>query len=557
MASTALPAFAAVRTGTVPARQWLWPLLALGVVVAVQAALVATRAINWDEFFHYSLIEAQARGEAVPRLQAPFVPLFGWVTDLAGNSIDHIRAIRWMMLPFGLVILAAIHGCARQFVDRGDAWLTALAYVAGGYVMTQVLVLRADPMATALLMTALWLVLRRHGGSAGLFLAGLLFAVAMVCTIKSVFYLFPLAGALLLRQADLPIRSLRIAVAVAAVAGLAGALLLLLGHAVVLPEPLAQARSLALASWDRMFAAGLFPNGVYLVGQFARAPFLSAMLVAGCAIVWRMPLSRTHRFAMFLFLVPLASAIVYRNSYPYHFVFTLAPAMVVVAQGAALARARYGMMACTLALLGNAAVLAVFDDRATAQAQYQTVEAVHQIFPEPVAYFDNSGMIGDYPRGVSHFASGWALAGYRERQRPVYAEAMERAAVPLLIPSAALVNALDATDAPPEDSLLPRDRQMIRDNFIPHWGAVHVAGKRIAPGTAPRRIDVGVPGVYTVEGAALTIDGVQYTPGSLVQLSRGHHVVVPHVAKVVVLRWGNHLARPGFAPPTAPLASGY
>lgn len=537
--------------------RWLWPLLALAAVVAIQAAMVSTRSINWDEFFHYSLIEAHSRGETVTRLQAPFVPLFAWVTDLAGNSVEHIRSIRLMMLPFELAILAAVYGCSRAFVGRGDALLTTLAYVAGGFVLTQMLVLRADPMATALAMSALWLVLHRAGQIAALALAALLLVIAVVCTIKSVFYIFPLAGALLLRRAAFTPRVQRLALATGVIGMFAAVAILVLGQGAFLPQPLAEARTLALASWDRMFGAGLFPNGVYLIGQFARAPFLAAMFVAGCVALWRAPLPRLDRMALFLFLVPLASAIAYRNSYPYHFVFTLAPAMVVAARGAQIARARYGMAACALALLANAAVLAILDDRDTARAQFATVEGVHRIFPDPVVYFDNSGIMGDFPRGVPQFASGWALAGYRDRHRPIYAEAMEQAPVPLLIPSAALVHAVEATPAPEADSLLPRDARMIRENYIPHWGAVYVAGKVIAPGATARRMNIAVPGRYTVERAAITLDGRRVQPGMVVDLPRGNHSVTPDPAATSILRWGDHLPRPDFAPPTAPLANGY
>ncbi|AKM10153.1 hypothetical protein [Croceicoccus naphthovorans] len=536
----------------------VWPATGLMLIVLLQIVLVYSRAINWDEFFHYSLIASHARGEAVSLLQTPFVPLFAWVPTLDGLPTDHVRLIRWMMIPFEMVTLAAVFGVARQLVPTRAALVTTMAYAAGGYVFSQMLVLRADPIATALLMTALWLTFRRETNIASVLLSAVLFGIAMACTIKSVFYAFPITGALMYRRANFVpwMRCSTITLLT-----ILGALVLVL---IVLPVdrtlssgPWAQVHVLAMQSWERMFSGGLFPNGIYLITQIGKALYLPVLLGLGVFFLWQRERAWPDRAALFLFLVPLLTVAFYRNSYPYYYVFVLAPAMAVAAVAVPLLTERYGLKMVTLVIAGNAAVLAISDDRQTARAQDEVVIAAHQIFSSPVAYFDNHGMIGDFQRAVPIFASGWSLADYHRAGRPAYAEAMARQPVPMLIPTAALSFAVSDITEPANQVLLPEDAMAIRDNYIEHWGPIFVAGKKIASGRSLREIHIAIPGPYTVEDGALIIDGNLVPVGGVTVLSRGHHRIMPSRDTDAILRWGNHLPMPINDPPTAPIMNGY
>src|SRR3546814_14437263 len=67
---------------------------------------------------------------------------------------------------------------------------------------------------------------------------------------------------------------------------------------------------------------------------------------------------------------------------------------------------------------------------------------------------------------------------------------------------------------------LPADDKILRENYIPHWGRVFVAGKVIARGERPLAIAIAVPGRYTVEGGGIAIDGRYYASGSVVTLAK-------------------------------------
>jgi hypothetical protein len=141
----------------------------------------------------------------------------------------------------------------------------------------------------------------------------------------------------------------------------------------------------------------------------------------------------------------------------------------------------------------------------------------------------------------------------------------ERAAVrpPVLVIAShpALQVALDGVTGPDgvgPGALLPADAAFLRENFIPHWGPIWVAGKVLPPsGAGEQAFTIAIPGPYTVESAApVAIDGESTAPGAVVTLSRGLHHLTAN-ASPVRLRWGDHLSRPSTPPPEGPLYWGF
>ncbi len=559
MASAAMPAqpvaAAPPLRGSAAGSTWL--LIAILALVALQIAMIFTRAINWDEFFHFSQIVRYARGEKVSLLQSPFLPLFSWVPGTTELATSDIRVIRMMMVPCEIAILFAVYGCARAFVPRPQALLTVLAYAGAGYVMTNMFVLRADPLATALGMGALWVVLAKPLRLGWLLLSAALLVLALACTIKSVFYGFPILGALMWRHAEIA-RPLRLAIF--------GALgTALVGSALFVALPLAETgllakaaplQRLALASLDRMFGAGLFPEGGYLLSQLGKAPYVPIAIGVGLWQWFAREKAWEARVAIVLLLVPFLTAAIYRNSYPYNFVFTLAPAMPVIALGLAWFVERYGMKLVMIVIGAGIGLVLLNEDRQPAKNQIALERGAYEIFAEPVTYIDNNGMIGRFDRAVPTFSTGWGLAGYYAQGKPRYKRAMETHVVPMVIAnSATLAHAL--LDMPSEEVLLPEDVAALRENYIPHWSGIFVAGKTVEAGKGAEAIDVLVPGPYTVEGADTVIDGEPAAVGDVVTLERGSHTVGRDASTQVVLRWGDHLPVPAMPGPEGAMFTQY
>jgi hypothetical protein len=83
--------------GTIVEGGLTWLLAGIAFVLALQFTMIFTRALNWDEFYHYSLVELFARGNVTQPLQTFFVRLFFWLPRLPGGEIDHVIAARLVM----------------------------------------------------------------------------------------------------------------------------------------------------------------------------------------------------------------------------------------------------------------------------------------------------------------------------------------------------------------------------------------------------------------------------------------------------------------------------
>ena len=555
MASLAHRRAIAARLRRPTAAQLLGTMLAL--VLLLQVELVFSKSMNWDEFFHFSQIHQHLLGRPAPWLQAPFVALFFWVPALPGDNIDHIQLIRLLILPFEIVTIAAIAGMARRFADRETALLCGLIYATGGYVFLHAFALRADMIAAALLMAALWLTLCRplRGGEIALIL--LLVGLAFVSTIKAVLYAPAFLGVLQFRlERPGHRRALASAVILVALAGLA---LLWLAPHLPTTGPVGVLRDigdLGRASIDRMFSGGVFPQGVWFMLQIIFAPLLSVAILATVLYACWPGRGWTERTLFLSLLAPLAMVAVYRNAFPYHFVFILPPAAVAIAPVVGWLRRRYGVVAVAFLPLAGALLLSVSQDREVLPRQRAILTGIQTIFPAPVTYIDNSGMAGNFPRAVNHFASGWGLENYYRSGEPVYSQTMAAEPVPMLLANNVVLQDL-FHDTFFDGRLLPDDDRILRDNYIPHWGRVFVAGKIIARGEGPLAIAIAVPGRYTVEGGGIAIDGRYYAAGSVVTLARGMRRVAGRRSVDVTLRWGDHLARPDFAWPKQSYFSEY
>jgi hypothetical protein len=531
------------------ARAWIPIIAALCLIVALQADLLVVKSINWDEFFFFSMIQQLHDGSLEHALQTFPTRIFAFLRLLPLGPIDQLLAGRAVMLGCELVAAAALFGIARRFCDARVAALCALTYLTAGDVFLHGFAFRADPLLTALLMSGLWCVVTRRLDWRTVALVSVLVGLAGVVSIKAVFFAGPFAGAAWLRWNEAKDTREPVASRLAAMA--AGSLLVFACLLALHRSGLAASGthgSTAESALSTVFAAGLVPQAKYLWQQILLAPHV-AMMIAAAPLFWTR-LERAERIAMASFLLPLLTVVFYRNSYPYYFVYVLAPAMVTV--GPAVERLlRYvGFWPYAALLAGNALLLNLAEPRNVLSNQRALVEGVHEIFPRPVAYFGFSGMVGDFPRPLSILVSGWGLQRYRQGEEPSLVQLAEERPVPLLIVNHPVIEAA-LKGVKPGKGLLPADRQLLRDNYIPHWGQVWVAGKRIARGSGTRAQVVAVPGTYTLEGASIAVDGRQLKPGDLVEIGRGAHFFTANPSKDADLRWGDHLAVPSRTPPPA------
>ena len=524
--------------------------VAICLVLALQVAMVLTKAINWDEFWYYSQISQFAAGSLNDPLQTFHVRLFGWLRLLPGSGIDHIIVARMVMLCCALVSAVAIMGVARRFTPDRTAALAALTYLTGGFAFQHDFAFRTDPMTAALLMTALWAMLCRVWNGRTIVAVAFLLAIATMLTIKVVLYVPAFAGVVWLRWTEAPDRRQFIArlAAIGAIGSAAFAALFAWHQAGLASGAIGDARAVLATSSQKMFSSGIIPHPDVLLKQLAIAPFLTAMIVLFPLTWLRSPRPAAECVALAGLILPLATTLFYRNSHPYYYGFILPPVAAALAISIELLRQRFGMVLLGSSLIANAAVLSAIEPRDVLPRQRALLAATKQIFPRPVAYFDSCAMLGDYPRPII-FLTQWGLELYREAGQPQFVEAMARQPVPLLVANHRALRAALAGRSIAE-GLLPRDAAVLHDNFIPHWGPLWVAGKRFARGGEAQPFVIAVPGLYTVEGFPLQIDGTSAPVGAVITLARGRHIVGVR-SGLATLRWGDHLPVP-----TQPVPSG-
>jgi hypothetical protein len=196
-------------------------------------------------------------------------------------------------------------------------------------------------------------------------------------------------------------------------------------------------------------------------------------------------------------------------------------------------------------------------------AQRQTLAAVHRMFPEPVPYIDRCSMVSAYPK-TGFFMSVWGMSIYYRRGEPIMRSILEQDQPRFLLANRRM---LELDDLGPEEhgpehfGLFKEDLVVLQANFVHHWGAIYVAGKRLVlPGDrSERTFDILVEETYTLESPlAVTLDGQPLAPGETIALEQGRHTMsAAGEGGEAVLKWGEHLYRPDEAAPEGPLFTGF
>jgi hypothetical protein len=523
--------------------------------------------VHWDEFLYLSKVHAHLDGRLAVALQSLHVHLFSWVRLVSDNEVDQILAARGAMLALGLVTAGSMFAIAYRVTRSVVASLFPIAVLLGFRdMLVHLHAFRADPLLVALWLASAALLAWRAHRPRFQFAAGAILGLAMALSVKTVFFLPTFAVALLFPEGGEPWRSLagRLARAAAAAVATWGGLLLL--HQLSLPAAGVEGSVELLGNAaDKAFTAfPFFPRMVYLARYLEWEPFVflyPALGIVAAAASWRAG-GKERRLAVLAAscVLPLLSLAVYRNAWPYYYVCLIPPAAVASAPlihalerlprssplvaGLAAALLCAPLIHTQVTFLRQHAVDEVSDQRLV-------IDAVKEIFPEPVPYLDRCGMVGSYPM-AGFFMSTWTLGNYRRAGEPVMQRILEEEQPRFLI---ANLETIDPGRAWKKGSrghrLLKKDHTWLRENFVRHAGPIWVVGKRVS--VKPRKtraFTIPVEGPYTVEAPApVRIDGETVSPGGAVFLERGPHKLRLAAeeggsAVEVTLRYGDNLPRP-------------
>ena len=549
-------------------QRWERPLLLsfLAAFFLLQLCVSFRLNLNWDEYYFLSHIYAFVDDRLSEPFQTFHVRLLPWLTWLPGSEADQLVCGRLFMMACEAGSLFCIYRIAREFVSVENALFAVVAWCAAGHALLHGASFRADPFSGVLMMASLALLMCGRPGWKEAATAGVLAAVGLLVTIKSVFFLPAFLGAFLWRLRREQSRGvvLRHFIFSAAVLLVAFAVFWVL-HArnlftpVHLPAtPRAPSSVLSTGSGvlnKVVLSQALFPRADYII-SWATVSILS-LLLCGAGLWSAAKRSMEPRAAwpflpVLLFAAPLLSLVVYRNAFPYFFPFIMLPVAVSAGLGAEAVKRP---LLRSAVLIGMAVPLVMgfaIGWQRDQSAQREIASVAHEMFPEPVSYIDRNGMLPSFPK-VGFFMSTWGVEEYLRARNRSLAQVIARKQPPLLILNSPL---LEDAVAPQRLSLpwrlLPRDIEALRSNYIEHWGPVWVAGKTLSSNAGD--FDILIGGTYTLEcRGERRIDDVDVSCNATTHLAPGGHRWTGGEAR---LRWGDHLAVSVQAPPAKPIYYG-
>ncbi len=500
------------------------PLMLFGLCLAAQFYLVFFKSFNWDEFLHFSMVYQAKAGTLNQPFQVFYLRFLTWAPEIATSLLDQMRAARLFIWALHLITLFMIYGIARRFTAAPNAFFASFAYLSAGYVFTQTFSIRGDPFVTATLMFALFLLISGKLSLGKAIAVGILVGLAGMMTFKAMFYAPSFAAVVWLKFRDMPGRPWVLAgkLAMLAAAAIITFSMIYFYHTSGMPGAAQRLRNPSSVAFYLRWLTPDLPFKAYIGREIILAPLFFLCLVLAPR-AWRQAgLTKDAQIALAGFAAPLLVLLFYRNSFPYFFVFILAPVAVAIAPALGLVRDRYGNVFLSVVLAAMPLALTVMEPRHVIERQRALIDYVHQEFPERTGYLDYSGMISDYPRVLDYLTSGNGMRLYHETGDAIIGREIDRGNLPFIIANQHTI--LAALEGRPEPgSFLLTDLAAMDDNYVRQWGLLWREGKEIPAGTEPFEFQLRRGGSFVLAGDSLTIDGVAVTNGSRISLERGRH----------------------------------
>lgn len=505
----------------------------------VHVVLAYTRNVNWDEFFYLSHVYAHLDGRLDRPLQTAFVHAFSWVQYLPGYESEQISVLRLLMTGFLAITCYGIYRIAALLSDANAALIAVIAFMTSGFVFGFGSNFRADPMAAAGLMSALTIIMVSRMSPVQMIGVAILAALSLLVTIKAILYLPAFLGAVVWRWKD-PGVSGRIIVSGCFGVILAG-LLYGLHSSGVVPGVGRDTSS----SMNDALRTALLENSLFTRWQtFKVWILLSASSVVLAIHGIRRAESRRLTLTLVAFTLPfIVSLIFYRNAFDYFLPYIVPPMIVVVAVGVARVGEGLVRMLCLIIMLSlgiKQAALAISED---ANDQRATLEEVHRLFPEPVYYIDEVGMVSSFKRST-FFMSSWGVTRYRAMERPAVREAIARYSPPLLLANRALLrNAMERPEQFDNPSLLVKeDREALHQTYVHYAGAVWLAGRSFTLSSQTQEVSLPFDGRYRLDSlASIVVNGETMQPGATVTIE-GPFTISGVEGSVVRFIWDTGIA---------------
>jgi len=520
-----------------------------GVLVLASVSLIAykflltTRLnVNWDEFLYLSNVYAQARGELKLLFQGGYTHLFQWLTRWPGDEMAQITTARAVMVSFLAVAALLLWRLGRRWLSGLPLAASVFVYLSFIPVLMHGGSFRADSILVLLLLAALVFMLTGARSLRRDAAAGILLGASLAVTIKVVLFAPMLAAAIWFRDPAREtlgersmVRRFGPLLHVAAWAA-ATAVVLLFAHWLSMRAVSAAgvADFGSRAARKVIMDMPLFPRRDTLLGYLGRQPLHWILISLGTvSALWR------RRFDLAGLSLALLPVVFYRNAFAYFYVVMLAPASILagfaVMQLRDFVQSRQRPVVVSSMLIVISAGLLYqglaysvrlrFDGQAE---QRMLLQAVHEVFPQPMNYVDRCGMISSFPK-ANFFMSTWGVETYRARNEPFMRNAIRDRRPAFVLVNSPFLNPNQRFDS----GLLTEDYELIARYYPKYWGPLRVAGASAwINSTEERLLTAPFPAKYRIRtDAPVRVDGVLRTDDEVIFVPKeGILVTAVHTA---------------------------
>ena len=541
---------------------------AIALCFAMQLVMVFRFEINQDEFYNLSMGYEFLRGEVGTPFQTLMFRMSGWLRYLPGNEIDHIIAGRLVSYCAALITVALIYLTSRRYFSKEASLVAILVFFGFNYVFRHLTAFRTDILVTMCLMATIWIVSDPKQSWRKTISAGLLIGMSFTLSLKSIFYMPIIAVFLLGRwvSSQWAKREFLYGFGMFVIAIVSYAIIFFL-HDPKIQSSEQSSAYLKTISGTSFFEGGLFNNWGFLTDSLI-FNFLGWLLIAiGFFTVLRHLKDANIRpqvetYGLLAFIIPLTPVVYYFHANPYFFPFMLAPAVIFIA--AAIEPYFKGnkssvitLLVCVMTVLPVLAFARSLPQNQTAQRTI--VNAVHDIFPDPVPVVDYCGMISSFDRlnevGLFINPDVFAHSKYLKSGKPMMTEFITTYQPQIFLANVIRLKEGDDVEEKFLSELLPTDAKIIKDNYMQFWGPIYVPGKTLDQNGA---FKILVNGIYTYYGTdEATIDGIKISNGQALELNKGQHEVSITSSANGRLVWGDNLKKPDVVAPSKPLFNGF
>lgn len=498
------------------------------------------------------------------------VHFFSWLKYFGPNEVDQIIVARVVMYLFFLGTCYYLFLIARYYLDEISALFSLLCYQSFVFTAINGSSFRHDSIAIFFLMFALYYFLVKENTPIFRVAAGLAIAIAMVFTIKSAIYLATFCGLIVIKFLfSRNFYKTLVSDSIFIFTFFLCYIIINKFHISTIPD---MSIATQFDSISKIYSTFILPKQFFpqfkiflLLYKFDRITWLLLssgiiLLIIDCA---KKPYVLKN-IGLFSLLIPLFSILIYRNAFPYFYVFAMPPATIFC--GYLLwklihsVKFKHQIIYFVLIVVFGSVI---FKNLVTYYAsinsnqigfQKEILNVIHKMFPDPVPYIDGSFMVSSFP-DTDLFLSSAGMEGYLKVGEPIMEGLLTAKKPRFLLANIAHLNL--HSEAPAKSykgvSLMIKDWQILKDNFIHHWGPIWVTGKqfKFKNKNEIKRFKIAVPGIYTTEGNEnVLIDGRLIQIGDVVSLKAGDHIIKSQNSPGrTSLRLGENLYRPIVDPP--------